>query len=68
MDVLLELENYKRDYYAEHKRNVPTLDPVLERIEKRQANLFEAFQQDRKGTKFRAIVLEQLQDCAELIK
>lgn len=65
-EVLEELGAYKRNYYAQHKRDVPTLDPILERIEKRQALVFEAFQTDKK--KLHAVVLEQIQDCVELIK
>ena len=66
--VLLDMDAYKTKYYEEHRIDVPTLDPVLDRIEKRQAIVFDELQKDRSSTRFHTAVLEQLHDYVELIK
>lgn len=67
-EVLNSIRNYREEYLAKHRRDVDIIDPTLERIEKRQAIIFEGIQGDRSNPAFQQEVIQQIQDYADLLK
>lgn len=66
LHVLEAAEAYKRDYFAKHALHVDIVDPLLQRIEERQAHVFALFQEKRTD-EFTRVVAEQMQDYALLL-
>lgn len=66
--VASKLDAARTTYFEQHAAEVESVDPVLDRIEKRQALIFDHFQTDRKGLPLQAEVLGQIQDLCDLIK
>lgn len=61
------LDQARRDYFAQHAMEVDVVDPTLDRIEKRQALIFDHFQTNREGVELRQEVLAQIQDLAHIL-
>lgn len=66
--VLDSIHDYREAYLSKHKMDVDIIDPTLERIEKRQAIIFEGIQGDRGNPSFQQEVIQQIQDYADLLK
>lgn len=66
-DMIQELHEYKNNAILSQEQKCVGLHPVLNRIEKRQANMFALFQEEDKE-KFRREACDQLKDYSELIK
>lgn len=66
VSAIERLTAYKRDMLSVP---VDAHHPVMDRLEKRQADIFALFQEeDRGGTEFIRTVMDQIQDYAELVK
>lgn len=61
------LDSARNEYFAQHAMEVDVVDPALDRIEKRQALIFDHFQTDREGVKLRQEVAAQIQDLAQML-
>lgn len=66
-EVETKLNQERQQYFNEHSMEVDVVDPTLERIEKRQAVIFDAFQRHRNGVELRRGILEQIQDLSHLL-
>jgi hypothetical protein len=67
LDLLDRLNKYKESVLNIQFNDSLTIDPVMDRIEKRQARIFAAFQEEDK-LEFTREVMDQVQDYAELVK
>lgn len=59
---------YRQNILKEQEANCVVLDPVLDRIEKRQAHMFALYQENNAGDAFQSEVCDQIRDLVELIK
>ncbi len=66
-DLLKRLEEYKEHVLAVQFDDSLSVHPIMDRIEKRQARIFAAFQEEN-PLEFVQETMAQLQDYAELVK
>ena len=67
LELLDRLKKYKESVLNVQFDDSLTIDPVMDRIEKRQARIFAAFQEEDK-VEFTREVMDQVQDYVELVK
>lgn len=67
LKLIEDIKRYKQNTLDIQMEDSITLDPIIDRIEKRQARIFAAFQEENKEG-FVKETMEQIQDYSELVK
>jgi len=68
VEKLKSMQLYKKSVLDTQAEDVLTTHPIMDRIEKRQANIFALQQEPRSAKQYREQVCEQIKDYADLIK